>query len=91
MDYEYVTREQVKKIQRYVEIMSKRKGHSLGETGCLEWVEHYAKAFRQLVGTVPHQCIGCGYCGDPSKQKVCPYFLNEKRLRLLRQHGKKKA
>ena len=87
MDQEYVTREQAKRIQRYVDVMSRRAGHDLGETGCLEWVDHYAKAFRKLVEVVPRQCIGCGYCDDPAKQKICPSPLNERRLRLLRRNG----
>ena len=88
MDQEYISREQAKRIQRYVSVMSRRSGHYTGETGCLEWVDNYAKAFRQLVEIIPRQCIGCGFCDDPAKQKICPNPLNEVRLRLLRRMKK---
>lgn len=84
MDQEYITKIQAQEILRYIRIMSKRAGHDLGETGCLNWIEKHAKEFRYFAESIPLKCIGCGYCGDPIEGKECPTPLNRKRVRCLR-------
>lgn len=70
--------------------MSKRRGHHLGETGCLEWIDKYAKKYRKFSEIIPCNCIGCENCMDPSKYKICPDPLNTKRIRLYKSHKNKK-
>lgn len=88
MDQEYIARVQTQEILRYIRIMSKRKGHDLGQTGCLKWIEDHAKEFRDIVDSVPLECINCGYCDQPCDGKTCPTPLNKKRIRLLRRRKK---
>lgn len=82
MDEEYIIKQQIKRIKRYVRIMSKRRHHDIGVTGCLEWVEKYAKDFRKLTEKISEKCIHCGACDIPIEP--CPDPLNPKRIRSLR-------
>lgn len=88
MNQEYIAKMQAQEILRYLRVMSKRTGYDLGETGCLKWIEQHAKEFRKLVDSIPLECINCGYCSEPSKDKKCPAPLNRKRVRLLRTKAK---
>lgn len=83
MDQDYIYKEQIKRIEKYVEKKFHRSGYESGETGGLEWIENYAKDFREVIENISEDCINCGFCGNPDSNKKCPVPLNEKRLKKL--------
>jgi hypothetical protein len=81
MNLDSINKEQKRHIEIHKWIMSEKAGHDLSEEACLDWVDHYASAFRDWIKSIPDKCIECGNCLQCGKNPLeCPDPFNHKRL-----------
>lgn len=82
IDIKYTCAEEIRQMNIFKWIESEKCGSDIGEQACFEWVQKYAKTFREFTKTLPEQCINCGLnCPKNSNECVNPF--NENRVKFF--------
>lgn len=70
----YVNPEEARLMTLYEYCESKKRGHSIGYHGYIEWVDKFGTAFRDWASTIPEKCIECGLgCGKNGNECINPF------------------
>lgn len=78
-----INQEQCRRMKKHRRACSERMGQDVGETGFFDWVDKHASEFRQMVETLPFQCVQCGACDHPIHDGLCTHPFGEERLRRI--------
>ena len=83
MEIKKIHEEQRRQMEIYKWIKSEQSGYDLGEACLYEWVQKYAKSFREWAESIPPECVRCGQCLGGGIGVHCTNPFNERRLRLI--------
>jgi hypothetical protein len=76
--------EQKRQIEIYKWIESERAGRDVSDNATLEWIQRYARGFREWAETIPYGCTKCGLCSDCANREECCRPFDEERLQRIK-------
>lgn len=84
VNIKYVNKEEVEQMDKHKWVESEKHGHDIGPDAYLNWIELYAKPFREWSNTIPENCISCGLkdCSNTPGNE-CTHPFNEHRIRVF--------
>jgi len=74
-----ILKEEIRQIQIHKWIESEKAGRDIGHNAAaLDWINKYAKSFREYAENISFECQKCGRCSTPQECCVNSFIRDQK-------------